>query len=367
MEEAGGVCRYGIVTTSRAVRRHRLSWATVKSAAKGLQRKPIVQQRLSAFLHDLGSPAKGKLVGAWDLSGIHHARLTKTPSGARVAFNYLRLSEDGLLHAFSNRLAPLVMMFCSARNVGVAVVDVSDGEECGPGVIGYCTRNEGAILVPDMEFCYSRGYADVRQSHFEGRKWAERDETIVWRGATTGHGVISRDAMSAADFTLIPRTRMCLLLRDQPCTDVCFAKVVQAANTPLEEDRLRAAGIFGVGTDGRDWWGRKYALDVDGNSNAWSNLFTRLLMGCCVIKIKSPDGYRQWYYDDLRAWEHYVPVASDMLDLVEKVDWCRSHDSECGQIAARGQEFALQRTLETECGQAVARIEAALMISNASR
>ena len=356
----------GSLTTCRTVRRHPLSWATVKSTAKGLQRKPIVQRRLSALLHDLGSPAKAKLVGAWDLSGIHHARLTKTPSGARVGFNYLRLREDRLLHAFSHRLAPLVMMFCSARNVSVAVVDVSDGEECASGVIGYCTRAEGAILVPDMEFCYSGGYADVRQSCSEGRRWSERDETIVWRGATTGHGVISRDTMSAADLTLIPRTRMCLLLRDHPRTDVCFARVVHAANTPQEEGRLRAAGIFRAGIDGSDWWGRKYALDVDGNSNAWSNLFTRLLMGCCVIKIKSRNDYRQWYYEDMHSWEHYVPVASDMSDLVEKVEWCRSHDLECAQIAARGQEFALQRTLETELQQAVARIEAALTISNAS-
>lgn len=64
--------------------------------------------------------------------------------------------------------------------------------------------------------------------------------------------------------------------------------------------------------------GRRFALDVDGNTNAWANLFQRLLLGCCVIKVASPFGYRQWYYDDLVPWVHYVPVRADMADLVDR-------------------------------------------------
>ena len=343
-----------------AARRQLPSWAAAQSAVKGFRRKPIVRQRISEFLRELGSPAETTLAAAWDLRGIHHARLHKTSSGVQVSLNYLRLSDDGMLHVFGSRLAPLVMMFCAAGNVSDAVVDISDGEECGRGIIGYCTRDEGAILVPDPGFCYSKGYVEFRQSHLDGREWAERDATVVWRGSTTGHGVVSRDTMSAKDVTLTPRTRMCLLLRDQPRADICFARVVQTENTGQQEARLRAAGILGEGVAAREWWGMKYALDIDGNSNAWSNLFTRLLMGCCVIKINSAEGYRQWYYGQLRPWEHYVPVDADMSDLLDKVTWCQSHDAECRQIAGRGQEFALQRTFASEIVQAVGRIQAAL-------
>ena len=36
----------------------------------------------------------------------------------------------------------------------------------------------------------------------------------------------------------------------------------------------------------------KHVIDIDGNVNAWG-LFTKLLMGCCVLKVGSI--WRQWY------------------------------------------------------------------------
>ena len=335
------------------------------SVWSALRRKLIVQRRLTTSLRELGTSATAKLIPAWDLSGIHHARLMKSSNGTLVGLNYLRFNHDGLLHAYCSRLAPLLMMFGATSSVKVAIVDVSDGEECGPGIVGYCSRSADAILVPDIEFYYSRGYAKFREPHSENRDWATREETLVWRGSTTGLGVPSHEVMSSDDPTLLPRTRMCLLLRNHPGTDVRLSKVVHSGNTAMEENWFCAANIFGAGIASTDWWGRKYALDIDGNSNAWSNLFTRLLMGCCVIKVASAQGYRQWYYDELTAWEHFVPVAPDMSDLLEKVDWCRSNNLECREIAARGQEFARRRTFETETRQAARRIEDALKTSDA--
>jgi hypothetical protein len=105
------------------------------------------------------------------------------------------------------------------------------------------------------------------------------------------------------------------------------------------------------------WGRRRYAIDVDGNTNAWSNLFTRLLLGCCVLKVGSPRGFRQWYYGDLRPFEHFVPVAADLSDLKEKVDWCRSHEPECREIAAAGERLARARTFEVEMDRAVERLD----------
>jgi hypothetical protein len=100
----------------------------------------------------------------------------------------------------------------------------------------------------------------------------------------------------------------------------------------------------------------KFAIDIDGNSNAWSNLFTRLVMGCCILKVASPSSYRQWYYSDLQPWTHYVPVKADLSDIVGQIAWCRSNLDECERIAARGQEFAMARTCETETAAGVARL-----------
>jgi len=67
-----------------------------------------------------------------------------------------------------------------------------------------------------------------------------------------------------------------------------------------------------------------------------------------VIKVASPFGYRQWYYADLRPWEHFIPVAVDLSDLLEKIDWCRRHPGECRAVASRGQALALAMTPERE-------------------
>ena len=93
----------------------------------------------------------------------------KSSKGTLVGLNYLRFNHDGLLHAYCSRLAPLLMMFGATSSVKVAIVDVSDGEECGPGIVGYCSRSADAILVPDIEFYYSRGYAKFREPHSENR------------------------------------------------------------------------------------------------------------------------------------------------------------------------------------------------------
>jgi hypothetical protein len=83
-------------------------------------------------------------------------------------------------------------------------------------------------------------------------------------------------------------------------------------------------------------------------------------LGCCVIKIASAEGYRQWYYDKLEPWVHYVPACADLSDLIERIEWCRSHENECRDIARAGQEFAMRRTVKSEIGDAVDRVNAAL-------
>ncbi|MEP9390169.1 glycosyl transferase family 90 [Mesorhizobium sp. KR9-304] len=159
--------------------------------------------------------------------------------------------------------------------------------------------------------------------------------------------------MTLDDDGLLQRTRMCLILRATPGVDAKFAGIAQSADPRHDRLRLERAGILAGYIDPMTWLVRKFAIDIDGNTNAWTNLFTRLLAGCCVIKIASPFGYRQWYYDALTPWQHFVPVKADLSDLREKIDWCRTHDAECAEIASAGRDFALRRDFATEMKRAV--------------
>lgn len=259
------------------------------------------------------------------------------------------------------------------RRIGVVVhllsqPGVIDGEwradlcdhvyEPGP-LLGFCSNQPDTLLVPDRGFFESNGYARQRRKALTATAFDERDSTIVWRGSPTGFGEVVSASMQPTNADLVQRVRMCLLLaRADPRLRV-DVRCVAGRSIPSDVATiLRQAGIIGDRVPEDSWVGRQFAIDIDGHANAFSNLFIRLLYGCCVIKVASPLGFRQWYYDRLVPWQHYVPVAADLSDLVERIEWCRSNPDECRSIAKAGQALAMGMTRAAEITRAVARIGA---------
>lgn len=244
--------------------------------------------------------------------------------------------------------------------------DVVDGEwraelgdsvhEPGP-VLGFCSNLPETLLVPDRGFLASGGYALQRRQAAAAPAFTDRDDTIVWRGSPTGFGLLANATMQPHDADLRQRVRMCLLVAQADGRLRVDARIVPGRGVPVDVSAAyRRAGIAGDPIPERSWVGRQFAIDVDGNANAFSNLFIRLLYGCCVIKVASPLGFRQWYYDRLEPWRHYVPVAVDLSDLVERIEWCRGHADECRAIASAGQALALAMTPAEEIRRTVALI-----------
>lgn len=52
-----------------------------------------------------------------------------------------------------------------------------------------------------------------------------------------------------------------------------------------------------------------------------------LLAGDSVV-LKQESTYYEHFYNELRPWEHYIPIRADLGDLLEKVQWARDHDEE---------------------------------------
>lgn len=220
----------------------------------------------------------------------------------------------------------------------------------GP-VLGFCTRWRDTILVPDRGFVTTRGYRGERRAGLAAPDFDDRDPAIVWRGGPSGMGEEYADPMSPAAPDLRQRVRLCLRLRDRPRTgpdavDVRFARGRSIG--PELEARYLAEGILGDFEPPRTWCRRRFAIDIDGMANAFSNLFIRLLYGCCVIRVASPCGYRQWYHDRLVPGTHFVPVAADLSDVDDVIDWCRRHPADCREIARAGQRLALEMTFSAE-------------------
>ena len=115
-----------------------------------------------------------------------------------------------------------------------------------------------------------------------------------------------------------------------------------------EEHLLAASNLVGEAVPWQSHIGKRYNLDIDGNSSSWQGLFMKLLAGGVVLKVTSPHGFRQWYYDRLMPWVNFVPVCSDLSDIIEAVDRLRSSPKLAREIAGNGRKLALAMTIEAE-------------------
>ncbi len=79
-----------------------------------------------------------------------------------------------------------------------------------------------------------------------------------------------------------------------------------------------------------------------------------------MLKVESAFGYRQWFYDRLTPWRHYVPVRADLADFDEKLAWLFSVPEEAARIARAGQALAAEIRFAPEMAEAERRIGEAL-------
>ncbi|MFY0635269.1 MAG: glycosyltransferase [Vannielia sp.] len=249
--------------------------------------------------------------------------------------------------ALRNRSAAYV---CWLAQAGTHVREISgntsDGNELSCATYSFCSFG-AQVPLPDYYFFRDRGYAAFRETAAESAQpWDARSSEIIWRGGPNGLGLPAVDPAMTGHPAVVQRVAMA-----QRCkgTRVDFKFV--AAACPGDEAIYARAGLMGAKVAAASWGGRRYAIDIDGYSNAWDNFFHRLLLGCCVLKVASHFGYRQWYYDRLTPGEHYVSIRSDLSDLEEKVDWVLANPDEARDIAQAGQRVALEATWDGECAR----------------
>lgn len=57
-----------------------------------------------------------------------------------------------------------------------------------------------------------------------------------------------------------------------------------------------------------------------------------------VLLVDRP--HKEFFYENLKPWEHYIPVNRDLNDLVEKTKWCLENYDKAQEIAERAFLFA---------------------------
>ena len=263
-----------------------------------------------------------------------------------------------LIHNVPHKLAPYLYWLVNCPpEVRSITVSMSDGEYPTGAMFSPSSADPTQHLLPDPFFFAFRGFEEYRnRSERHDVPWSKRSTVIRWRGMSFGQGRIDFSDSSAFDPGVLQRMRFLMLARKIDGFDAGFV----AAHEPWMEGLFDLHGFKSSRIPETDWINDRFAIDIDGYTNTWSNMIARMHFGCCILKIGSQFGFRQWYYDDLTPWEHYVPVRSDMSDLAEKVAWVRGNPRGSEEIARNGQAFVRTMTFASETRRAAEIITRAL-------
>jgi len=80
----------------------------------------------------------------------------------------------------------------------------------------------------------------------------------------------------------------------------------------------------------------KYIIHIDGHVSAF-RLSYELNMLSVILIVDSE--WKLWYSHLLQPYVHYIPIKSDLSDIIDKIKWCKENDKKCFQIAKNAQNF----------------------------
>jgi hypothetical protein len=198
-----------------------------------------------------------------------------------------------------------------------------------------------SILIPDCEALLDGFYEKVLFDTSEGRRlfpWPTKKDKAFWRGATTGVDSSFSNHLDFNNYQEFPRVKLALLSSQYPHLIDAKLTILAQITDPRVFDLL--APYVGRSLPVTDHLNYKYQILVDGNTCAYSRAYWQLFSDCLMFKQTSPN--IQWYYRSLVPYVHYVPIAYDLSDLKDKIEWARHHDLEAQQIIANANDFAQQ-------------------------
>ncbi len=213
--------------------------------------------------------------------------------------------------------------------------DALDGQQLVSPVFAFAKNTKNApkvVLMPDFEALlgYGKELGEVQRGN-SAFPWENKVNKAFWRGAMTG-GIYTPE-----NFLSFPRANSVYLSFQFPnLIDSRFTILCQCEDCP--QIRSTYPNYFTDFIPIYPQVAYKYQLLIDGNSCAYSRAYWQLFSNCLVLK-QSSDAI-QWYYRALQPYIHYIPVKTDMSDLVDVVQWAIDHDEQAEAISKEAQDFA---------------------------
>lgn len=180
--------------------------------------------------------------------------------------------------------------------------------------------------------------------------WRRKKRQVVWRGSLSG---------ALRNFTG-PRTRLGLFagqLNERrrvgggrvdggPDDDSRLFDVGLTSVPPHNAGKVNISKLGGLVQPIRpmsEFQNYQAVLDSDGNS--WSSRFATLLCYNSVVLKVAPRYVDYFHYDQVRPYEHYVPVKYDLSDLVDRAKWVldETNEAEVKAIVQRANDWCRER------------------------
>jgi hypothetical protein len=196
------------------------------------------------------------------------------------------------------------------------------------------TLEENVLLLPDFEIMVDGRLALLRKinKHLARVPWHKRRAMAVWRGSSTGA------QFSAQTFLTLPRAQLVSLSFSYP-------EFLNARFSSIDVQCFNPEQLWALfphycerGWSIQEHLSYKYQILIDGNTAPYSRAFWQLFSQSLIFKIDSPN--IQWYSHRLIPYEHYVPVAADLHDLIDKIKWAQTHEREAKNMRRKSWEFA---------------------------
>ncbi|MBE7565874.1 hypothetical protein HER14_00160 [Acidithiobacillus thiooxidans] len=222
---------------------------------------------------------------------------------------------------FVSRVIPYLPIFAESlkilkgTNMKLKGIDFFYGDQPArdPG-LAFCSNKTDDYLLPDFDtLSFFKNPPDNKLLN-----WGDRISSAYFRGTDTGASHFKKIENSQ-------RILLCSLGLSNP--DFVDAKITNCENKNNIEF-YKKKGLWGEREPLANIGLYKYNVDVDGNTNSWAGSVNKLYggFGGVTVKVKSPEGYRQWFYNRLQPWVNYVPINVDLSDLIDKIIFLQKND-----------------------------------------
>lgn len=314
----------------------------------GIKRALLLQlMRLKRI--DLALERAGDEFGAACLSitsrddgpGKYSVRLEFAPGGYHAVFGPEFLYWPFLIErmlALRPYLEQFVREAAPCGAVQLTLGDAPDGDGVQLCFSGHAPHHR---LIPDAIFLQSQGYARFKEHAATAAPWTERTDQLYWRGSLTGV------AETYDEIFALPRIKLVEAGQADPRINARITDLSQFGPLlPTLEIMCDERGLLGPREDEHENLRYRYLMDVDGNTNSWPGLYTKLASGSSVIKLRSK--WRQWYYDRLEDGVNVSFIDSLQPDLGELLDRLSRDPARAQRIAAASVALAGSITPQSE-------------------